>query len=182
MVDKTKPKTKAKVKTKPKKDSVKNQEVIENLSEDISNTDTDADTKAEKKGGKSMKKETKRTITLVIFIVIFVGIIFGIFVLVRGFSSPSPENPQEDQLAIQKEIENVIEKIGNHLILPEGETPTMATVVDAATLIAEQPFYRGTIDGDKVLIYVKNQQAVIYSPSRDIVVNVGPVVVNDQDQ
>ena len=187
MADKTKPKTKAKAKPKPKKDDIKNQDNVENVSDDISNTktDKDIDTKVEKKNGKDkkgVKKETKRIITLVIFIIILAGIIFGIFVLVRGLSSPSPENPQEDQLAIQKEIEDVIEKIGNHLILPEGETPTMATVVDAATLIEEQPFYRNTIDGDKVLIYTQNQQAIIYSPSRDIIVNVGPVVINDQDQ
>ena len=55
----------------------------------------------------------------------------------------------------------------------------MATVVNADALKVEQPFYRNVVNGDRVLIFGESQQAIIYSPSRDMIVNMGPVVVDE---
>lgn len=129
-----------------------------------------------------MRKRKKKFI----FIIVIIAIIFGIgYVSIKSmrstFFQKSPEAIQKAaQEAELKEIESITEKISRHLILPKGEIPTMATVIDATALIAQQPFYRDTVDGDKVLIYLQNQQAIIYSPSRDIIVNVGPLVLEDE--
>jgi len=77
-----------------------------------------------------------------------------------------------------KELASVMEDVNSLMLLPEGELPIMATVTNAEDLKKEQPFYANVLDGDKVLIYVQNQKAIIYSPSRDVIVNVGPVVPN----
>lgn len=81
----------------------------------------------------------------------------------------------EEQQAAQEELVEVLKRTSKLIILPEGETPIMATVIDALALRAEQPFYANVVEGDKVLVYLENQQAIIYSPKRNIVVNVGPI-------
>ena len=56
----------------------------------------------------------------------------------------------------------------------------MATVVDAAALAKDQPFYKDAHNGDKVLIYVKAQKAIIFDEKNDRLVNVGPVYIDKQ--
>ena len=50
-----------------------------------------------------------------------------------------------------KEIEDLAKEIGLMMLLPEGETPTLATVTDKEKL-SEQPFFQKSENGDKVLI------------------------------
>lgn len=86
-------------------------------------------------------------------------------------------DPAAQQELYMKEVEDILVKVGRLIVLPEGEIPELATVQDAAALAAEQAFFEGTVNGDKLLIY--SQKALIYSPSRDILVNVGPIYVSD---
>ena len=86
----------------------------------------------------------------------------------------------EGQQELQKnEIESLLEKVKTHMVLPEDEEPTVATISDVDALVKQQPFFKGTQNGDKVLVYVKARKAIIYSPERDIIVNVGAVVVDE---
>jgi len=87
------------------------------------------------------------------------------------------------QLATQVEqaqVKDLVDKVGKLIVLPTGEDPVVATINDASSLIKEQVFYKGAKDGDVVLVYQKNAKAIVYSPSRNIIVNVGPVVLQDQ--
>jgi len=84
----------------------------------------------------------------------------------------------QSQAEIEKAIKDLEDKIGKLIILP-NETPTVATILDAKKLIAEQPFYAGAENGDQLLVYPKSQKAIIYSPSRNVLVNVGPVYFNN---
>lgn len=95
-------------------------------------------------------------------------------------SAPSDRAAEVNQEESQKEIDKLVERVRKHILLPENEEPVVATVVDAEALIKEQPFYANVINGDRVLIYTQRQQAVIYSPKRDILVNVGPVQIQSQ--
>lgn len=85
------------------------------------------------------------------------------------------------QELVKKETAGLVEKVGRHIVLPVGEEPTVATVMDAVGLAKDQPFYKDAQNGDKVLIYVQAQKAIIYSETKDILVNVGPVYI-DQKQ
>lgn len=84
----------------------------------------------------------------------------------------------QSQAEMEKAIKELEDKIGKLIILPK-ETPTVATILDAKKLIAEQPFYAGAENGDQLLVYPKSQKAIIYSPSRNMLVNVGPVYFNN---
>jgi hypothetical protein len=82
------------------------------------------------------------------------------------------------QAQIEKDTQELLAKVGKLIILPD-EQPTFATVLDAKKLIAEQPFYAGAENGDQLLIYQKAQKAILYSPTKNILVNVGPVYFNN---
>ena len=80
----------------------------------------------------------------------------------------------------QAQVAALIAQVGKLVILPTGEQPVIATINDAAGLTQQQPFYKGSINGDVVLVYQKAAKAIVYSPTRNIIVNVGPVVLQDQ--
>ncbi|MBU1895249.1 hypothetical protein KJ641_00040 [Patescibacteria group bacterium] len=85
---------------------------------------------------------------------------------------------QEGQVELsQKEVEAVLEKVKKHILLPTDEDPIIATIVDAATLKQQQDFYKDANNDDKLIIY--KQKAIIYSPMRDLIVNVGPVFIQE---
>jgi len=109
---------------------------------------------------------------IVVLVISGVGIYFD---LRDGDIDKSPEEQRE-------EIEEIVAEVRTHMYVPEEELPLLATVVDAEALAGQQPFYRGVLDGDKVLIFVQTQRAIIYSPERDIIVNAGPVIANDAAQ
>lgn len=74
----------------------------------------------------------------------------------------------------KEEIKSLIEKVGNIIELPQGETPTIATVTDLSKL-RDQPFFSNAKLGDKVLVYAAAKKAFLYRPSTDKIIEVGPV-------
>jgi len=82
----------------------------------------------------------------------------------------------------QAQVKELIAKVSKLIILPTGEEPVVATINDAAALVKDQIFYKGAKNGDVVLVYQKASKAIVYSPERNIIVNVGPVVLEDQQQ
>ena len=81
------------------------------------------------------------------------------------------------QVADAKEIADLSQEIGQFMILPEGETPTLATVTDREKL-AEQPFFQKAENGDKVLIYRNAKKALLYDPILDKVIMIAPLNID----
>lgn len=73
-------------------------------------------------------------------------------------------------------VEVVKNHVGKHYLLPSGEQPALATITDKKKLSSQ--FLRQADNGDKVLIYQKNQIAIIYRPQLDRIVAVGPVSID----
>ena len=65
----------------------------------------------------------------------------------------------------------LIKEIGELLILPSGETPTVATVSDKNNL-QHEAFFAKAQNGDKILVYAKAKQVILYRPSVKKIVNV----------
>lgn len=89
--------------------------------------------------------------------------------------------PEGQQALLDQQTEDTIERIKKHMVLPEDEGPTVVTITDIDLLAEQQPFFGGAQNGDKVLVYVGARKAIIYSPERDIVVNVGTIVAGNED-
>ncbi len=73
-----------------------------------------------------------------------------------------------------KEVKNLTSALDKLMILPESETPTVATVSDPEAL-SDQPFFVGAQKDDKVLIYSNAKRAILYRPSVDKIINIAPL-------
>lgn len=78
---------------------------------------------------------------------------------------------QNPEARVAAETATAVEKIGRLIALPEGETPTLATVNDP-TQLKDQPFFAKAEVGFQVLLYVNAQKAFLYDPKKDIIVEV----------
>lgn len=80
-------------------------------------------------------------------------------------------NPNKESSA---QAEKIVKRVARLVVLPEGEEPTVATVVNPEQL-ANQAFFANAKKGYKVLIYTLSQKAILYDPVRDKVIEIAPV-------
>lgn len=106
---------------------------------------------------------------LVLLIVALLGVSIYFYLQYQN-SLKSSRNPS------QSEVNSLVEKVGKHYDLPknDGDSVTVATVSDISKL-SGQVFFSKAQNGDKVLIYPKTSIAILYRPSTDKIINVGPV-------
>jgi len=116
---------------------------------------------------------------------ILVGIVLGVgltFLYIQEFGIPFKKVLQNiSKTEENKQIKQILDDVGKLIILPEDEEPVLATITDVYSLVKEQPFYKGAKDGDIVIVYQKSLKAIIYSPQRNIIVNVGPVSMQPEE-
>ena len=119
------------------------------------------------------KKHTSRLLKRILILLVLVGIVAGLYYRVS-------HSPSAKQAKAKAEMTSLTKSVSKLMIVPEGE-PIVFDVTDPESLTKQQVFFAGAQKGDKLLIYNDARKAVIYSPSRDIIVNVGPVTF-DQNQ
>jgi hypothetical protein len=118
-------------------------------------------------------------ILLILFILVVVALVASLLSRQRMSQKVTKLSTVTGQKEMaKKDIDQLVKKVSKLIVLPTGETPTIATINDAMGLAKNQTFYKGSINGDKVLIYFKAQKAYIYSPSKNVLVNVGPIYVD----
>ncbi|MEN9390081.1 MAG: hypothetical protein RLZZ283_181 [Candidatus Parcubacteria bacterium] len=122
-------------------------------------------------GRGSMKK--------IFFVVIALLIIAAVVYLVmRQNEAPATDTTATSGNQVtEEESRQIVAAVGKLFVVPTGEDPIVARVTDANALIAEQLFYKDIQNGDYLLIYPAAAKAIIYSPSRNVLVNVGPIQV-----
>jgi hypothetical protein len=94
-------------------------------------------------------------------------------------AAPDKKLTDAEQKAL---VSNYLAQVGKHMLLPQGDEPVVATVDDPGALIKQQAFFLGSVKGDVVLIFPKTQRAILYSPSRNKIVNAGPVIAGNQNK
>ncbi len=114
-----------------------------------------------------MTKEKKITIALIIALVITASST----VVMYGQLEEMKKDPQK---VAQKEVEALVERVSKLIVLPVGETPTVATVTDPEKL-KDQAFFVNAVIGDKVLIYTTAKKAILYNPTTNKIVDVAPL-------
>ena len=85
---------------------------------------------------------------------------------------------KDPQKAAQEEITKMLKEVGKLMVLPEGETPTVATVTDPERL-KDQPFFANAKFGDKVIIYTNAKKAILYDSIANKIVEVAPLNIGD---
>lgn len=73
----------------------------------------------------------------------------------------------------EKEIKKLVTEIGKMMLLPE-EQPTLATVTDKEKLVGQR-FFVNCQNGDKLLIFPLASKAILYRPSKKLIVEVASV-------
>ena len=121
------------------------------------------------------KFETKK-LKLVLIVVSVIALLSVVFSINLYKKLQNIENPE----AIAKEeVDSTVKAVAKLMVLPQGETPTAATVSDP-TKLKDQPFFANSISGDKVLIYTNAHKAILYRPSINKIIEVAPTGGNVQ--
>ena len=74
----------------------------------------------------------------------------------------------------EQQVTELVNKASKLIVLPD-ERPVALRIDDPNLLVEAQPFFAGSEKGDYLLIFLQNAKAIIYSPSRNKVINAGPV-------
>lgn len=128
----------------------------------------------EKEGvGEPEKKSNKK---LVIVLVVLLVLIAGMAII---FYQKTISLGEGSQTTEEQEIAALIEKVGELIILPQNEEPTVATVADTDGL-TDQPFFEKAKVGDKVLIYTEAKKAILYDPVAHRLIEVAPLSVGGE--
>ena len=78
----------------------------------------------------------------------------------------------------REETDKLVANVGRLIVLPDGETPTVATVADPEKL-KEQPFFAKAKKGDKVLLYANARRAILYDQENHKIVEVAPINIGE---
>lgn len=79
----------------------------------------------------------------------------------------------------QGQIPELIEEIGKFYELPQGETPTIATIKSTENL-QDNPFLSKGQTDDKLLIYTGSRVVIMYRPSTKKIIAVGTVNIEQK--
>ncbi len=82
------------------------------------------------------------------------------------------------EAVVQKQNAALLTKVGKLIQLP-NETPTIAEVSNAAQARQNSKFFTNAQNGDKVLLYVKTGEAILYRPSTNKIILVAPLNLNN---
>lgn len=83
------------------------------------------------------------------------------------------------KITAEQVTENLVAQVGKLIVLPQNETPSIATVTDPEKLKKDQPFFANAKVGDKVLIYATARKAIMYSPTENKIVEVAPLLIGN---
>lgn len=112
---------------------------------------------------------------------LFTGLVVA-FVLVSGlayyfYSEYSSLRSNPNKVA-QEETAKLVDKVSKLIVLPEGETPTLATVTNLEQL-KSQAFFSKAKKGDRVLIYANARKAILYDQENNKIVEVAPINIGE---
>ncbi|MEK7530737.1 MAG: hypothetical protein AAB573_02620 [Patescibacteria group bacterium] len=115
----------------------------------------------------------------IFFVIVALLIIAAVvYLVIRQNETPATDTTATSGNQVtEEESREIVAMVAKLFVVPAGEDPVVARVTDAAALIAEQLFYKDIQNGDYLLIYPAAAKAIIYSPSRNKLVNVGPIQV-----
>ena len=113
-------------------------------------------------------KKISKKFWLLALLVLLILLGAGLILSQNIFSSKKDTQPEVN------EVNDLISEVGKLVALPEGETPTIATITDIEK-IKGQPFFQKAKNGDKVLIYTNAKKAILYDPNAKKIIDVAPI-------
>lgn len=124
----------------------------------------------------SSMKPQSQTVTIWVLLVALIIACGTAFYFYRAGKTQDSSQTQAAAQAQQAQVQALVAKVGQLIVLPQNETPTIATVVDPA-LLKSQPFFADAQKGDLVLIYTSAKKAILYDPAQNKIVQVAPITI-----
>ena len=120
------------------------------------------------------KKKIIKTITLTVSIIVVFAAVSGAGVY---FYLQNVQLKKAAQDTAQSQVAAAVAKVSKLILLPQGETPTLASVSDPSAL-KNQPVFDKAQKDDQVLIYSTAKEAILYRPSSNMIINVAPINIS----
>ena len=76
--------------------------------------------------------------------------------------------------------EEMLARINKVYALPKTEVPSIA-VIDDISKVADQDFFKKALPGDKVIVYMVAEKAILYRPSTKQIIETGPIRVKSSE-
>jgi hypothetical protein len=109
-----------------------------------------------------------------LIVVLLVLVTAGVLAFRNMLSSPGAQTQNAPAPGSKDDVKSLVARVARHIVVNEGEDPTIATIEDADLLRAQSPtFYKDAQNGDRLLVW--SDKAVLYSTSRDLLLAVMPV-------
>lgn len=109
------------------------------------------------------------------FWLLLVGILFIVFIAAAFFFGRHSVYQAHPELTGTEQATAALTKVSKLIELPQGEVPQMATIEDAESVKTAQPFLANAQNGDILIVYASAQTALLYRPSTNKLIAVGPV-------
>lgn len=121
----------------------------------------------------------KKTLLLALFIIPLLGLAaFGGYYFKKY--NDLKNNPVNAEQAAKAEEDRVLAEVSKLYDVPKDERPQIAAVRDKEVLKKENPnFFDKAENGDRLLLYQKAQLALLYRPSTNQLIKVGPLQVQN---
>lgn len=132
------------------------------------------------KEDKGLWSHRTRWLFMGLMAMVFVCAVIAGYLVYRTYATSSVSSDTSAEEAA-RETQVLLDRVGTLIILPANETPVIYEVNDPAILINQQPFFAGAEQGDKLIIYPNAVKAILYSPSRHVLINVGPITFNESN-
>lgn len=115
---------------------------------------------------------------LALALVVMSAVALGLHSDKQALSSRVAAITANPQALVQQQTDALIGKVGALMNLPSDEKPTVADVTDAAQARQQSNFFADAQNGDKVLMYAKAGEAILYRPSTNKITLVAPLTFN----
>lgn len=122
---------------------------------------------------KIVKKISHKRIALIVLVVVAVVGLYGSLYFYNKYKSLNTDATVQ----AKKETDRLVSLLSKLMELPQGETPTIATISDKEKL-KDQPFFVSAENGDVLFAYTTSMKAVLYRPSTNKIINVAPISIN----
>ncbi len=103
-------------------------------------------------------------------------VLFSVFMFIQ-YHDAKNKIATSAPAAANKQVEDVVTKVGKLIILPKDEKPDSVQTVSDIAKLKGLDFFTNAQKGDKLIVYTKSKKAILYRPSTNQLVNVAPVTV-----
>ena len=123
-------------------------------------------------------KHIIRTVLEVLLVLVVAGLGYWSYTLYtekQDLQDQINQLKSDPQAEAQRQADAIVARVAAIRTLPKDEVPTVANVSDAEAAKKQSAFFVNAQNGDKIIVYVKTGQAILYRPSTNKIILVAPL-------